>query len=122
MANDFSSRIGARSTGLTTRDRPTPDDIDDLRRRQEEHAKRTQQAPKQSFESYLVGRGGDAPEGGNPQPEPEEPEAAEEGHKDKPSRRAVEAQTAKGNTPKGSLVTKPKLPPMAGSSGRIIRG
>lgn len=124
LAEDFSNRIGARSGSLTTRDRPTPDDIDDLRRRREEHAKRTQEAPKKSFDSYLAAqekRGGGGGEEEKQPPSDDEEAAVSEA--DAGADKVTETEeVSTGNDSKGPQVQRPQLPPMAGSKGRIIRG
>lgn len=70
MADDFSSRVQRRSLNVGLGNRPTPDDIDDLRRRQEEHAKRTQAPPVKSFGDVLQDK-----EQSDGQPSELEPEA-----------------------------------------------
>lgn len=113
MASDFSSRIGARSGTLTTRDRPTPDDIDELRRRQEEHHKRTQAAPKTKFDSYLQRQGQQGEHGADDQ--------GQTGHTDEAAPDGAAPQSPQ-NAMRGGAVKRPILPPTAGGKGRIIRG
>lgn len=56
MASDYSNRIGSRNINVGVGSRPSPEDIDDLRRREQEHAKRTRAKPSTTFASVLADR------------------------------------------------------------------